>query len=201
MAKELRLNSGTHTRRYLLFPYLFIPILIFLLLPATTWSQGGGRMLQIKAAFTYRFLLFTRWPEQASKKRRNTIRIGVIDNEALVLLFKDLSQKHISKKTIEVLPLGTDASPELLRSCQLLYISTTSSSKRKHFLKQVAGYPVLTISDTDSFLEQGGMIALFRQHNKVHFSVNRKNANDAGISFSSQMLKMATQIVESGNDS
>lgn len=156
-------------------------------------------MLQIKAAFTYRFLLFTRWPEQITTSR-GSIRIGIVENDTLVRLFKGLSSKQTSPKRIEVVPLSADASPEILRSCQLLYIPAANHNLVTGYLQQVAGYPVLTISDTDIFLDQGGMITLFRQRNNIRFSINRKKATAAGISFSSQMLKMATHIVENGND-
>ena len=52
----------------------------------------------------------------------------------------------------------------------------------------------------DSFVEVGGMIHLTTQQNRIRFVVNRSHANDVGISFNAQMLKLATTVIEVDNE-
>jgi uncharacterized protein DUF4154 len=54
--------------------------------------------------------------------------------------------------------------------------------------------PVLTVSDVPRFLEHGGMIALEMQGNHVRFSVALDAVNRAGLTLSSELLKVASRV-------
>jgi len=164
-------------------------------------AQSDSRLLQIKAAFTYRFLLFTKWPEQTSPASDEVIRIGVVDNHVFAALFEKMSSNQgANKKKIVVQFLDDSATADDFRRCRLLYISASAADRSNKILQQVAGYPVLTVSDMDSFVEVGGMIHLTTQQNRIRFVINRSRANDVGISFNAQMLKLATTVIEVDNE-
>lgn len=106
------------------------------------------------------------------------------------------TNRQAPPKKIEVLFLDSRSSPEAFRSCQLLYIPASLGLRGVDYLDYVHGYPVLTVSDMDAFLERGGMISLFQEANKIRFSIDQERARQVGISFRSQLLKMASRIVE-----
>ena len=54
---------------------------------------------------------------------------------------------------------------------------------------------VLTISDQAGFVQAGGMIGLRVEDNRVRFDVNLLAAQRAGLTMSSQMLKLAGQVL------
>ncbi len=101
---------------------------------------------------------------------------------------------------MQVRLLDNTATAEDYRRCQLLYIPASAEAQVKEILQLVDGYPVLTVSDMDSFLELGGMIALEIQHNHIRFAVNRGQAEKTGITFNAQMLKLATLVVEAKDE-
>jgi dihydroxyacid dehydratase/phosphogluconate dehydratase len=55
---------------------------------------------------------------------------------------------------------------------------------------------VLTVSDLPHFAERGGMIGLVRQQDRIRFEVNRTAAEKANLVLSSELLKLATKVIE-----
>jgi hypothetical protein len=53
---------------------------------------------------------------------------------------------------------------------------------------------VLTVSDIPDFTNSGGMIQFVLLENKVRFQVNLTAAETAGLTLSSQLLKVATSV-------
>jgi hypothetical protein len=53
---------------------------------------------------------------------------------------------------------------------------------------------VLTVSDLPGFTGNGGMIQFMLRENKVRFEVNLTAAEKAGLTLSSQLLKVATDV-------
>ena len=51
--------------------------------------------------------------------------------------------------------------------------------------------PVLTVGETVQFLRDGGMVRFYIENNKVRFEISQKNAEQAGLKVSSQLLMLA----------
>jgi hypothetical protein len=56
--------------------------------------------------------------------------------------------------------------------------------------------PVLTVSETNDFIDSGGMIALVRNRDRIRWEINRSSAESAGLRLSAQLLSMAVKVVE-----
>lgn len=179
---------------------LFLPLCLLVCHPLQAAEREEIRLLKLKAAFSYRFILFTKWPEHAAVGSENLIHVGVIDNNQFADLFEQLAQRKGAPVQLKVHRFTTGTPLNELRQCQLLYFSQTTGPKGPAMIKAIADHPVLTISDMENFVAQGGMIGLFEHKNHLHFSVNRKAASLAGISFSARMLKMAYSIIGENND-
>ena len=54
--------------------------------------------------------------------------------------------------------------------------------------------PILTVGDQPDFLKRGGMIQFVLEGNKVRFEVNLTAAKKAGLTLSSELLKVATAV-------
>jgi hypothetical protein len=53
---------------------------------------------------------------------------------------------------------------------------------------------ILTVSDAPDFVAQGGMIQFVIEGNRVRFQINLTAAQQAKLSLSSELLKLATSI-------
>ena len=58
--------------------------------------------------------------------------------------------------------------------------------------------PILTISDTDSFTKEGGVIRLYQQASKLRIEINVDAAERAKLKISSKLLSLG-RIVRDGD--
>jgi hypothetical protein len=144
---------------------------------------------QIKAAFIYNFARFTDWPSTAFSASDSPMIIGVLGKN----VFGDDLANTVNGKTINGHPLKfkhfdsvTDAA-----HCQVLFISAPGKGDLPKILQQLQGTNILTISETDGFIEAGGMINLEIVDQKVRFEINNETAKKAGLNISSKLLSLA----------
>ena len=64
-------------------------------------------------------------------------------------------------------------------------------------LQSARNASVLTISDTDGFIDSGGVIGLVYADNRIQFEVNLGAAQRAGLKIASQVLKIARVVKDS----
>jgi hypothetical protein len=78
--------------------------------------------------------------------------------------------------------------------CRIIFISPSEAPRIKEILNSLEKSSALTVSDMPDFMKNGGMIQFVLKDNKVRFEVNLVAAEKAGLTISSQLLKVATDI-------
>ncbi len=153
-------------------------------------QQSRPEEYQVKAVYLYNFGRFVEWPAAAGNDESLTICILGHDPFGAVL------DATLSGEAIGNLKLAAKRIPTLrdATSCRILFISSSEASRIREILARVEKSPVLTVSDMPGFTANGGMIQFVLKENKVRFEVNLAAAEKAGLSFSSQLLKVATDI-------
>jgi hypothetical protein len=84
--------------------------------------------------------------------------------------------------------------PQEALSCRILFIGSSEDRQLKGILAALDGAGILTVSDMPQFSQRGGMIEFTLEGNKVRFEVNLTTAEDAGLTLSSELLKVATTV-------
>ena len=106
--------------------------------------------------------------------------------------------KLIQGKRLEIKRLrrGTESTA----SCDVLFISTSEKDRLPALLAHLRGKHILTVSGIEDFLEHGGMIEFKIRKGAVRFDVNLAAAEQEGLRLSSQLLKVASNVM-GGDDS
>lgn len=149
---------------------------------------------KVKGAVLLNFAKFVKWPAEAFASTNTPVTIGIVgENPFGDFLNQLVAGETIGSRPIVVKRLGAtdDLSP-----CQVLFIP--ESTPAADVLKR-AGPGVLTVGESDDFMEDGGTIHLLIQDNKVRFEVNMEAAERAHLTISSQLLKLAKSIKPSGH--
>ena len=161
-------------------------------------SVGNGRAqesqpteYQIKAAFLFNFAKFVEWPPAAFAEATSPMVIGVLGENP----FRDDLERTIQGKTINNRPLVIKEfrSPAEATNCHVLFISTSEKQRLPEILKSLHGTSVLTVGETDRFIETGGMINFVAEGNKIRFQINEVAAKSAGLKTSSKLLNLASR--------
>lgn len=146
----------------------------------------------IKAAYLFNFGKFLRVPDEPAVSRRTSFDICVLGRNdfggTLERLTANEQNNGLPERTVNV------ASAAEAKDCAILFLSSSEVDRVDGELADLAGAPVLTVSDMPRFLEHGGMIALETQGNHVRFSVALDAVNRAGLMLSSELLKVASRV-------
>ena len=142
---------------------------------------------QLMAAYLVNFLKYVEWPAS-----RSTINICLFGRDSLGPYLAGYEGRQISGRELRIRKVS---SPEQLADCQELFIPETEEARVGAVLRWVDRQAILTVSDLETFTRDGGAIALIRNDGRLQFDINHDAINRAGLKASSQMLRLARQVV------
>ncbi len=160
-----------------------------------TFGEGGADRHeaseeQIKAAFVYNFLKFVEWPQENDQ---TPIVLCAVASSAMADTLRALNGKTIRKRPLKV--VVHSRIPKSF-SCDALFIGSDVGTRfAKVIFSHVQSQPVLTISDKQGFVREGGMIELFREKNRIRFKINLRAATAVHLKISSKLLKLAREVI------
>lgn len=147
---------------------------------------------QLKAAIIYNFPKFVEWPSLAGSNPNVPIVIGIIGEDPFGREIDDV----MSGKTAggRRLVIKRFARLKDLTPCHILFVSSSQKNNLKQIFDSVAGAGVLTVGETDRFVESGGVIHLNMSGGRVTLVINQAAAERAGIRISAKLLGLARVI-------
>ncbi len=179
-------GSGSRVHRSV----VFILVLVLLMQAPTMASNTAGNTQDlIRAAMVFNFCKFVQWP---TNNEPDHLVLGVMSDGFAVPDFSSIDGKSVRNLPLEV---RTISSRKELAECNLLFIAKSQGMTLQDAFAESRNESILTISEIDDFCTQGGIIQMVPRRGKMRFFINRQAADDAGLTLSSQLLKMA-KIVE-----
>jgi hypothetical protein len=109
-----------------------------------------------------------------------------------VLAGETIAGKNVVAKRI--------STPQESSRCQILFLSASESARVNKIIETLDKAAVLTVSDMPQFSEHGGMIQFVLEGKKVRFEVNLAATQHAGLTLSSELLKVATAVRRNPGD-
>jgi hypothetical protein len=149
---------------------------------------------QVKAAYLFSFAKFVKWPPEILPAPSDPIRLCIL-NDLSFQTQLDLIARNKSIDGHPVLVILVQ-NVEQSRRCQELFISSAAKQNPLPIIESLRGTTVVTVGETDGFVEEGGIINFILQDDRVHFQVNQRAASQAGIRMSSQLLSLATLVIK-----
>ncbi|THU34036.1 YfiR family protein [Niastella caeni] len=143
----------------------------------------------LKAAFIFNFTKYIEWKTATSE---NEFIIGIMGpspiNDPLVEIVKT---ETVDNKKIIIKQFNKPAD---ISFCNILFISQSSSASLDDILAKTVHKGMLIISEQEGYAEQGTAINFVIVNRKLKFEANVKAINTAGLTASSQLLKLAIII-------
>jgi hypothetical protein len=145
----------------------------------------------VKAAYLYNFGKFVAWPSKVAAEG-DTFTICVLGEDTFVAtLDRTVVGETINGKKAVVKRIGKSQDP---LGCRILFISSSEENRLKEILTTLNWASILTVSDIPQFTRRGGMIQFIIETNRVRFEVNLTNAERAGLTLSSQLIRVAISV-------
>jgi hypothetical protein len=143
----------------------------------------------VKANMLLHFTRYVKWPAETFSGPDSPVVIGILGHDP----FGDIIDETVAGRTSDGRPVKISRFRSIndVKDCHLLFISYYERRRQKTYLSRLAGQPVLTVGESDGFLEAGGGINLLIVKDRVKFEVNRRDTLKVGIRVSSRMLQLA----------
>lgn len=152
--------------------------------------QSDNKEYNLKAAFIYNFTRFIEWDTLNNRKE---FIIGVVNSSPITESFEEIARtKTVKNKKIIIQHFY---SADEISECDILFISGNSKISLKEILDKIKSKNTLTISEQEGYAKQGTAINFIVINAKLKFEANTKALKSAGLTASSQLLKLAV-IVE-----
>lgn len=139
---------------------------------------------KIKAGLIYNFLKYTVWPSQTAM-----LSVCIFGDDDFKTALEPMKSRSVNQKQINVRSIQQ---AQEAGSCQLLFIGREETPHWPSLRDELSGKSVLTVSDQDGFLEDGGMIELGHHNNRIDVRVDTKTLNAANLEVQDRLLKLVT---------
>lgn len=160
-------------------------------MPVAMAQDSAEEEVLLKAAYLYNFAKFTRWPEDAMGEPGAPLSLCIAGGDDLADVLERLRGKLVKGRPLSI---QTIKDGRALRGCQMLYVAVSEQQRYPDLVKSARGQPVLTVSELPGFSDSGGIIEIFREHERIRFIINLGVARRAGLEISPNLLKLAVQV-------
>lgn len=164
-------------------------------LPCMEAQAAPPTEYEVKAAFIHNIAKFVEWP--AARPAPGILKLCIVGRNPFGNALDALQGKQAGSLTWEIAPAIPKAS---LKECGVLFIAASESRDLGRILGDIEGSAVLTVGDTGGYAEQGVMVNFYQEENKVRFEINKDAAGRAGLKVSSQLLKLARIVQDTGGE-
>lgn len=164
-----------------------VMVAVWLALPCR--ADAPTREYMVKAAFIYNFTQFVEWPDSAFDSKDSPFVIATFgDNPFNGALEVAMNGKSVAGRTIIIKHFD---SADSLGPCQLLFAPSTQDSNLKALFDKVDNKPILTVGESDAFMDAGGGIRFFMDGNRIRFEIDPSPLATDGLKVSAKLMKLA----------
>jgi hypothetical protein len=166
---------------------LLLYLVIYAISPNTQIDKASE--YNLKAAFIYNFTKYIEWKAVSDD---NEFTIGIIGSSPINNpLAEVIKTETVDGKKIIIKQFNK---PEDISACHILFISRSADAELDDILAKTMEKGTLIISEQNGYAQAGTAINFVIINRKLKFEANVKAINAAGLSASSQLLKLAIII-------
>jgi hypothetical protein len=160
-------------------------------------AEGTLTEYQVKALFLLNFIKYVEWPPDAFAGSDTPITIGLCGESKLGESLKTaMAGKGVGGRSIVLRQI---AAADDFRSCHILFISDSESSRMRAILEKAGASPILTVGEGAAFAQNGGMINFVLKNGNVRLEIDLSAARKTGLTISSRLLAVADVVKGKAN--
>ena len=161
--------------------------------PSRAAQQDIAQEYVWKANFLAKSASFVEWQTDSPLQAANAFRWCVYGNFSFGTTLAEMTRDIVvDGKRSEVKWVHKETE---LASCQIVFVSRSEEKRYAKILDAARPGRALTVGETVTFLEAGGMVALLMDGKTPQFEVNLEPVGACRLKLSSRMLSLARRVV------
>src|SRR5260370_13047348 len=144
---------------------------------------------QLKAAYVYNLAKFVEWPAGTFKNAADPIAICVLGQSPIQRSVEEAA--HAEAVDDRKLTVHYLADARQSAGCQILFIATSERKRVRSILQDLPAAGLLTVGDTDGFLEEGGAVNFSLEGSRVRIDINMGVVAKQSLRISPKLLSLA----------
>lgn len=142
----------------------------------------------VKSVYLLRIVSFVEWDGLDEPYRYCIVGDDFLGNTLTFMLRQEAKQERfkVHKKT----------RLSKFQDCDIVFFGLEAEGYYEEILFSLNGQNILTVSDVENFIQNGGMIGFLNKDQRVTFEVNTKEARDRGITIQSRFLQLADRVID-----
>lgn len=170
-----------------------IPVLLWLVLPAGgAQAQDPDLEHRVKAAYLLNFTRYTEWPPAAFSGPSDPLNVCIVGRDPFGrVLDQTLQARRTSGRPLRLLRTARPAEG----ICHVAFLGAATPAVLESWLAALATEPTLTVGNTESFVDAGGMIGFVIVDETVRFEINLAAVRTGRLQLSSRLLSLATRVL------
>jgi len=182
-------RARVHCYQYFLLLFFFLP---YCEMGAAQDAHISAMEYQIKAAFLYKFCLYTDWPVAAFSRPDSPFVFGVLGPDSFVAELNTIvKNKTIGKRPVLIRAISGEND---LNGVHALFLARTQQRLLPSVRTAAIGFPMLIVTESEGSLGDGATINFTLKNNRVSFEVALDNAQQHGLHLSAKLLEVASNV-------
>lgn len=191
-AKE-EASRGLSAGRVKLLTGLLLAVCVVWAFPGRAFSQALSEEYQMKATYLGKIPSFVEWPSDAASTRKAAFQMCTVGDYPFgTKLAQEVGGVTVGGRKIELRWVHNE---QELDSCEMVFFSRSETKHYGKMLDGLKGRSVLTIGESDGFLEAGGMMELSFANHRLQMEVNLVAARNANLKMDARLLALAKRVV------
>lgn len=157
-------------------------------------AQTSTVEYEVKGAFLLNFAKFVDWPPQAFAGAGDPFTFCIAGDAFAGALEKVLNAETLNGRRLVVRRI---APADKLQGCQIIYVAASASGQYSQ-ITTLGNAPILTVGETEDFIDSGGMIRFIETGHRIQFQINAAAAERASLKLSSKLLRLAEIVRPKG---
>jgi len=176
---------------------LLLASLVWLAMSSAGWAQTKAPDYEVKAAFLLNFPKYVEWSQEALTNTNSPIVLGCLgESKISEALRKAIQNRPASGRAVVVKVINSETESA---GCHILFIGDAERRRLSAILEILKGTNLLTVGESDDFLDKGGVINFALRDRKVRVQVNLDAARQANLKISSKLLSVADVVKNNAN--
>ncbi len=163
-------------------------VVVALLISPFCLGRTVDPVYQIKASYIYNILQFVEFPRLATQAQA-VVNVCVLGEDRFGAALDEIDSASSPSGGIKVHRLQDNIAAVAQADCHVLYLVDSGLSPER-VLASVDPLQVLTIGESPSFRDAGGLVELFRVGNRVRFRLNQELVNRTSFKMGAQLVQL-----------